>query len=173
MGGHFAGRTVRGHLETYMNDADFMRLAIEAALEGIAAGQTPFGAAIVRAGQLVVATHNVVWATTDITAHAEVHAIREACTRLGTIDLNGCTIYSTTEPCPMCFSAIHWSKIGRIVYGASIADAAAAGFRELTISNEQMKKIGGSGVELVPGFMHEECMETFRRFRSGDKFRVY
>ena len=116
-------------------DEGYMRLAIQKAREGVAAGQTPFGACIVTAGGEVAACeHNVVWRTTDITAHGEVNAIRVACRSLGTIDLSGCTIYSTTEPCPMCFSAIHWAKIAGIVFGASISDAQAAGFNELAIS---------------------------------------
>ena len=109
-------------------DGRWMRSAIEAAERGIAAGQTPFGASIVRDGRLVVAAHNVVWATTDITAHAEVNAIRLACRELGTIDLSGCDIFCTCEPCPMCFGAIHWARFDRLVYAASVADAANAGF---------------------------------------------
>src|SRR5688572_23132109 len=113
----------------------FMRQAVAKAKHGIAAGQTPFGACITRNGEMLACEHNVVWATTDITAHAEVHAIRQACRRLGTIDLSGCVIYSTCEPCPMCFSAIHWAKIGRLIFGVSIADAQALGFSELAVSN--------------------------------------
>src|SRR5208283_2063775 len=119
--------------------ADWMRLAIQTTRTGIATGQSPFGAVIVKHNQLVVAAHNIVWHSTDITAHAEVTAIRQACTKLQTIDLRGCTIYSTTEPCPMCFSAIHWAKINVLVYGNSIADAKSIGFNELPISSTGMK----------------------------------
>src|SRR6266516_4264518 len=94
-------------------DPRFMWLAIEKAKEGIARGQTPFGACITR--------------------HGEVVAIRQACKTLGTIDLSGCVIYSTCEPCPMCFSACHWARISTIVYGARIEDARASGFHELPI----------------------------------------
>ena len=149
---------------------EWMRLSIATAREGMEAGQTPFGAVIVKAGELVVAAHNVVWRTTDITAHGEVNAIRLACQKLSTIDLKGCTIYSSTEPCPMCFSAIHWAGMDRIVFGAAIKDAQAAGFEELTISNEQMKKLGGSKVEIVGGVMAEEAVELFSEFvRRGGK----
>src|SRR5947199_8683101 len=116
-----------------MSEQEFMRLAIQKAQEGIACGQSPFGSVIVRAGDVVAATHNTVWRDGDPTAHAEVNCIRRAATALGTIFLNGCTMYSTTEPCPMCLSATHWAKIARVVYGASIADAAAAGFCELYV----------------------------------------
>ena len=147
-------------------DHDFMRLAIEQAKESIRDGQSPFGAVIVKDGEVVCAVHNVVWATTDITAHAEVHALRCACAELDTIDLSGCTVYTTTEPCPMCFSAIHWARCDRIVFGTSIADAQAAGFSELEISNEQMKAQGGSPVEIEGGFLRGECQRIFERFRA-------
>ena len=146
------------------SDEKWMRMAIDKAREALDKGQTPFGAVIVKNGELVVAAHNVVWETTDITAHGEVTAIRLACRKLNTIDLRGCEIYSSTEPCPMCFSAIHWSGMGRIVFGASIADAKMAGFNELTLSNQDMKRIGGSKVELVGGVLKEESVEVFREF---------
>ena len=156
-----------------MSDKDFMRLAIEQARRGIQNGQTPFGACIVKNGEVIVCTHNVVWQTTDITAHAEVHAIREACKKLQTIDLSGCTIYSTCEPCPMCFSACHWARISRIVFGARIEDAKASGFNELFISNETMKKLGQSPIEIVGDFMREENVEIFKEWaRSGNR-RIY
>ena len=136
-----------------MSDEDFMRLAIDKTRDGLKAGQMPFGAVIVRDGKIIACEHNVVWATTDITAHAEVTAIRKACLVLETIDLAGCSIYSTTEPCPMCFSACHWAKLDRIVYGAAIDDARAAGFSELPISNLEMKRQGGSKIEIVPHFL--------------------
>ncbi len=143
-------------------------MAIDQARAAIDKGQTPFGAVIVRgegeAAELVVAAHNVVWETTDITAHGEVHAIRLACRKLKTIDLRGCTIYSSTEPCPMCFAAVHWAGIGRIVFGAAIADAKEAGFNELSISNQEMKARGGSPVEVVGGVMSAEAVAVFREF---------
>jgi len=148
-------------------DADWMRLAIEKAREGMINGQTPFGAVITKHNELVVAAHNVVWATTDITAHGEVNAIRLACKALGTIDLSGCTIYSSTEPCPMCFSAIHWAGIEKIFYGANIADATAAGFNELVISNDDMKRMGQSKVEVIKDFMKKEAQDVFHEFMKN------
>src|SRR5207237_7695379 len=102
------------------------------------------------------AAHNVVWQTTDITAHAEVNAIRLACRKLGTIDLSGCRIYSTAEPCPMCFAASHWARLDHIYFGAMIGDANAVGFSELSISNEQMKKLGGSRIGVTGGLLGDE-----------------
>ncbi|MBF0619454.1 MAG: nucleoside deaminase [Candidatus Omnitrophica bacterium] len=151
-----------------------MRLAVQKAREGIQNGQTPFGACIVSSDAKVLAcAHNVVWLTTDITAHGEVNTIREACRNAGAIDLSGCTIYSTTEPCPMCFAAIHWAKIKRIVYGASIADAQAAGFNELAISNRVMKDEGGSPVEIDGGCLREECRALFQEWKDSGKARIY
>lgn len=151
-----------------------MRLAIKKTQEGIAKGQTPFGACLVSGdGRIVACAHNVVWAMTDITAHGEVNTIREACRALGTIDLSGCTIYSTTEPCPMCFSAIHWARIRRIVFGASIVDAQAAGFNELTISNSIMKQAGDSPVMVEGGCLREDCAALFEEWKRSGKARVY
>jgi tRNA(Arg) A34 adenosine deaminase TadA len=149
-----------------MDDRQFMQLAIDKAREGVAKGGSPFGACIVRGGQVVACCHNVVLQTTDSTAHAEITSLRAACKTLATIDLAGCTIFSTTEPCPMCFAAIHWANVDKIVFGAAIEDAMSAGFRELTISNEQMKSLGGSKLQIVRGFMAEECRTLFREFTA-------
>jgi len=151
----------------------FMEAAISKAREGIAEGQTPFGACIARSGEIIACEHNQVWKDTDITAHAEIVAIRKACKKLGTIDLSGCEIYATTEPCPMCFSAIHWAKIGKIIYGTDIADAVDAGFNELTISNPDMKQLGKSPVEITSGFMRNENLALFGEFSSKPGKRTY
>jgi len=138
-----------------------MRAAINKARAGILHGQSPFGACIVKNGKMIACEHNVVWKTTDITAHAEVHALRTACKKLKTIDLTGCVIYSTCEPCPMCFAACHWANIDRIVFGAGIRDAKKAGFNELSISNSLMKSKGRSRVKIVEGLLQEECRDLF------------
>lgn len=156
-----------------MSDEEWMRRAIEVAESGITAGQTPFGACIVRGEDLVVAAHNVVWLTTDVTAHAEVTAIRRACGSLSRLDLSGCAIYSTCEPCPMCFAAIHWARINRIVYGASIADAQAVGFNELPVSNTDLKRLGGSRIDIAGGVLKDECRALFERWKRQPGTRAY
>ncbi len=156
-----------------MNNADFMRRAIESAKAGIERGQTPFAACIVKDGQVLSCSHNEVWARTDITAHAEILAIREACRQLGSVNLSGCVIYSTCEPCPMCFSACHWARIERIRYGASIQDAQSAGFNEISFSNQQMKDQGGSPVEVESGLLREECVALFRIWLEKNLSRPY
>jgi tRNA(Arg) A34 adenosine deaminase TadA len=156
-----------------MDDRELMAMAVSRAREGISKGQTPFGACIARAGDVVACEHNRVWETTDITAHAEIVAIREACRRLGTVDLSGCVIYATTEPCPMCFSAIHWARIDRLVFGTGISDARDAGFNELCISDAHMKSAGVCKVEIEGGFMRDECLRLFGDFASCPRRRVY
>ncbi len=152
------------------NNIKFMSLAIDVSKAGIKNGQTPFGAVIVKDGNIIAQSHNKVFATTDITAHAEMVAIKEACKNLDSIDLSGSTIYTTCEPCPMCFSAINWARIDTIVYGATINDALCAGFNELTISNEQMKTIGKSDITIVKDVLKNECRDLFTLWnKNGDK----
>ena len=150
-----------------------MRLAIKAARRGVRAGQTPFGSVIVKGNRVVCAEHNRVWLTTDSTAHAEVTALRVACKRLRTIDLSGCTLYSTCEPCPMCFSAIHWAKIDTIYFGTTIADAKSLGFSELTVSDRTMKRLGKSPVRIVSGVLRRENLALFRDFAARPGRRLY
>ena len=152
-----------GPIET--NDERWMKIAIEKAREGVAAGQAPFGACIVRGKDLVVVAHNIMWQSNDITAHAEVTAIRQACVVRNSVDLSDCAIYSTTEPCPMCFSACHSARLGRIVYGATIADANSVGLSNLPISNEQMKQLGGSPIRLTPRLLREDCVALLREWQ--------
>ena len=144
-----------------------MRLALDVCRKGVDAGQSPFGACIARDGEVLACAHNHVWATSDPTAHAEVQAIREACGKLGAVHLAGATIYSTTEPCPMCFAAIHWARIKRIVYGAGIADAQRFGFNELQIANDQMKELGALEVAVVGGVLRPEAIELYRLWQAG------
>ncbi|MEA3353496.1 MAG: nucleoside deaminase [Campylobacterota bacterium] len=154
-------------------DKEFMDKAISVAKEGIKAGQTPFGSVIVKDNKVVVSSHNSVWADTDITAHAEITAIRECCKVLETIDLSDCEIYTTCEPCPMCFSAIHWGRFKRVIYGASIGDAKDVGFNELDICNSDMKKLGDSKVEITPDILKDQCKELFTLWKTTNKSTAY
>lgn len=140
----------------------FMKAAIDKAEQGIVKGQTPFGACIVRKGVIVSCEHNQVWKNTDITAHAEITTIRQACRKLKTIVLSECVIYSTCEPCPMCFSACHWARIPLLVYGAGIKDAKRAGFNELNISNFRMKSLGKSGMIMIGDVLAQESRRLFK-----------
>ncbi|TAN22194.1 MAG: nucleoside deaminase [Acidobacteria bacterium] len=155
------------------DDERWMREAIAVTRAGIAAGQTPFGCAIVRASGLVAASHNQVWAAGDPTAHAEVTAIRAATAKLGAIALTGCTLYSTCEPCPMCMAAIHWARLERVVYGAAIADAAAAGFHELHLPAAELARLGGSPVAIEAGCLAPECRALFAAWQAHGAARTY
>jgi tRNA(Arg) A34 adenosine deaminase TadA len=156
-----------------MTDAEFLRLAIATAREGIAAGQSPFGSVIIRDSRVISSTHNTVWRDMDPTAHAEMNNIRAAAWTLGTIDLGGCVLYATCEPCPMCLSAIHWAKISRVVYGASIEDAAAAGFSELRVPAKELAARGRSPLVVEGGLLAKECRALFAEFLKAGKSTTY
>ena len=117
-------------------DPAFMQQAIDLATANIAAGGGPFGAVIVRDREVLATGVNRVTATNDPTAHAEITAIRAACTALNTFDLAGCAIYTSCEPCPMCLAAIYWSRCAHIFFGNTAADAADAGFDDAFLYRE-------------------------------------
>ena len=150
-----------------------MQLAVDAARRGIAQGQSPFGCAVSLDGAVVAVAHNRVVATTDVTAHAEVSALRDACRAVGRIDLSGALVASTCEPCPMCLAALHWARVARVYYGATIEDAAGVGFNELRVSAAQLARMGGSGVELVPGVLPRECRDLLAGWRTSPAYRPY
>jgi len=115
----------------------FMQRAIALATENVASGAGgPFGAVVVRDGEIVATGVNLVTATNDPTAHAEVVAIRAACSALGSFQLTGCQVYTSCEPCPMCLAAIYWARCDAIFYGNTAADAAAAGFDDSFLYQE-------------------------------------
>lgn len=110
-------------------DPQFLRMAIQLANENVeSGGGGPFGAVIVRDGRVLASAANTVTTKNDPTAHAEVNAIRAACDLLKSFQLQDCVVYSSAEPCPMCFSAICWARCAAVFYGSTAADAAAAGF---------------------------------------------
>ena len=152
----------------------WMESAIRTAREGIKKSEGgPFGAMIVRGNQWIASAHNTVLRDHDATCHAEVNAIRMASKKLKRFDLSDCVIYSTTEPCPMCFSAIHWAKISKVIFGTSIADVAKRGFHELAVSNRTLKKIGGSPTKLRGGFMLQTCRELLSDWDRKEDKEVY
>ncbi|MEX0819315.1 MAG: nucleoside deaminase [Pirellulaceae bacterium] len=150
-----------------------MRLAIDKAREGIEAGQTPFGCAIARGDELIAVSHNTVLSTTDITAHAEINALRIGCQATRQIHLPDCVVATTCEPCPMCMAALHWARVETVYFGATIADADSAGFNELQVPAADVLKIGGSQVALVNGVLPAECRELFQRWLLRPDRAVY
>ncbi len=117
-------------------DRSLLRSAILMAGEGIEKGGGPFGAVITREGKIISKAFNSVVLLNDPTAHAEILAIRQASGFLNTYDLDGCTIYTSCEPCPMCLGAIYWAGIKKVVYSSDRNDAARAGFNDSHIYNE-------------------------------------
>ena len=115
---------------------NFMRRAIALSCQGVETGGGPFGAVVVKDGEIIGEGMNQVVPHADPTAHAEIVAIRAACAALGTHDLTGAVIVSSCEPCPMCLGAIWWSRIGLVVYGNDRADAATIGFDDADIYAE-------------------------------------
>ncbi len=151
-----------------------MRLALGEAYRGIHKGEGgPFGATIVKAGRVIAVAHNRVLASRNPTLHAEVVAIGRASRRLGSHQLDGCTIYSTTEPCPMCFAAIHWARIGDVHFGTTVPDVKRLGFNELTLSNQTLKRLGRSPVRLFPGLLRDECRKLLRDWKALPTRRTY
>ena len=104
--------------------------------KSVQSGGGPFGAVIVRNGEIIARGENRVTVCNDPTAHAEVSAIREAAARMGTYDLSGCEIYSSCEPCPMCLGAIYWARLDKLYYAGTRADAANVGFDDAHIYEE-------------------------------------
>jgi tRNA(Arg) A34 adenosine deaminase TadA len=122
---------------------EFLRRAIALATQNVAAGTGgPFGAVIVRAGKIIGEGVNSVTAANDPTAHAEVNAIRAAARAIGTFALEGCELYSSCEPCPMCLAAAYWARLDALYFGATAADAARAGFDDAFLYAELRKEPG-------------------------------
>ena len=152
---------------------ELMELAVQKARQGVRIGQTPFGCAVGNADGVIAVEHNTVLLTTDITAHAEVNALRAACKRLQRVHLDGCIVATTCEPCPMCMAALHWSRVATVYYGSTIADAAKSGFNELSLPASELLKQGGSSVRLVGGMMPKECRQLFSDWEQRSDKQVY
>lgn len=120
-----------------MTDSDFLKTSIELSRQHMEAGHGgPFGAVIVHENRIIAEGWNQVTSINDPTAHAEVMAIRSAASRLSRFSLEGCTLYTSCEPCPMCLAAAYWARLDRLVYAASREDAAAIGFDDALIYHE-------------------------------------
>jgi len=156
-----------------MTPEQLMRVALDAARRGLAAGQTPFGCAIARGGRVIAACHNTVWLTTDATAHAEINAIREACRRSQQVWLEDTIVASTCEPCPMCAAALNWARVGHIYYGAAIADAAAVGFNELIWPSADVLSKGKRPIPLEGGCLVDDCRALFTQWVQSSEHRAY
>ena len=152
---------------------EFMRLALEEARRGIENDDGgPFGAVIVRDGKVISKAHNEVLKRNDPTAHAEILAIREASSILKSYDLSTCEIYSTSEPCPMCFAAIFWARIKRLVYGTTREDVAEIGFDDSLIYDVIRGEAEAEQMELVNAD-REGCRAVLEEWEKKPGRRVY
>jgi tRNA(Arg) A34 adenosine deaminase TadA len=155
-----------------MMEERFMQQAIALAEASIDAGGGPFGAVVVRDGEIIGRGSNRVTSHNDPTAHAEVEAIRDACRRIGDFQLKGCVLYVNCEPCPMCLAAVYWARLDAVYYAATAEEAAAAGFDDVVIRRE---------VRLAPPqrqlpmrqMLHEAAQGTFRRWLAMEDKQEY
>lgn len=147
-------------------DARFMQMAIDLSVENVRNGGGPFGAVVVRNGEVVATGVNRVTANCDPTAHAEVMAIRNACARLETFKLDGCTIYSSCEPCPMCLSAIYWAGIEELCYGNTKHDAGSIGFDDSFIYEQLAMDYEERSLHMRH-FMRAKASKAFREWTTN------
>lgn len=151
---------------------EYMRMAVDLAVENVKNGGGPFGAVIVKDGVVVAQGVNRVTANNDPTAHAEVNAIREACRRLKTFNLSGAVIYTSCEPCPMCLGAIYWAHISRVFCGCNQQDADLVGFSDAFIYRELAKPLENR--ELQQTFiLHDEALVAFNAWRNKTDKQIY
>ena len=146
----------------------FMQEAILLANEGMAANTGgPFGAVVVKDGKIIGRGNNRVTSTNDPTAHAEVVAIRDACRNLGNFQLEGCEIYTTCEPCPMCLGAIYWARPSKLYYGCSKKDAADIGFDDAFIYQEIQLPLQERKLQSIQ-LLREEALASFKEWQTKD-----
>ncbi|OPL08215.1 MAG: hypothetical protein AVO33_01540 [delta proteobacterium ML8_F1] len=151
----------------------FMKAAIEEARIAVEEGLGgPFGAVVVKDGKIIGRGHNEVVDTHDPTAHAEIQAIRAATKLIGSHDLKGCSIYATSEPCPMCYAAIHWARIEKIYYGCTRKDAAAIGFDDELLYDVLRGKATHARLAQEQ-IERDACLEPFKAWEKSTQKVLY
>ncbi len=147
-------------------DNPFMARAIQLSIENVQSGRGgPFGAVIVKDGAIIGEAANQVTCTNDPTAHAEVLAIRAACKTLAAFDLEGCEIYTSCEPCPMCLGAIYWARLARVYFANSDADASKIGFDDSLIYREIAQPHSKRKIPMIQ-MMREQALAAFRAWEK-------
>ena len=147
-------------------DNIFMARAIQLAIDNVTSGRGgPFGAIVVKDSNVIAEAANLVTATNDPTAHAEIVAIRAACQKLGVFDLEGCEIFTSCEPCPMCLGAIYWARLSRIYFASDAADASQAGFDDSLIYREIAQPYSQRKVPMIQT-MRDEALAAFRAWQE-------
>jgi guanine deaminase len=151
----------------------FMREAIRQSLEGMERNDGgPFGAIVVKDGNIVGRGNNRVTSSNDPTAHAEVVAIRDACKNLGSFQLDGCDIYTSCEPCPMCLGAIYWARPERVFFGCTRTDAADIQFDDALIYNEMTVPLEQRKIPMIP-LLRDEALAVFRAWKEKEDKTEY
>ena len=152
---------------------EYMSEAVKAALKGMSNNEGgPFGCIVVKDGEIVGRGNNKVTSTNDPTAHAEVTAIRDACANLGSFQLDGCIVYTSCEPCPMCLGAIYWARPDRILYACSREDAAAIGFDDEFIYKEIPKEAEDRKI-LTKQMLRDKAVLVFQKWQSREDKTEY
>ncbi|MCC9135653.1 nucleoside deaminase [Pontibacter silvestris] len=155
------------------NKEQFMREAIRLSIEKMQAGfGGPFGAIVVRNGEIVARGFNNVTSSNDPTAHAEVDAIRKACETLQKHQLDDCELYTSCEPCPMCLGAIYWTRFRKVYYGNTKQDAAAIGFDDQFIYEEIEKPLPKRSIPMEQ-MLPEEAIAAFQKWNSNPDKQEY
>lgn len=151
----------------------FMREAIQQSLEGMERNEGgPFGAVVVKDGKIVGRGNNRVTSSNDPTAHAEVVAIRDACKNLGSYQLDGCDIYTSCEPCPMCLGAIYWARPERVFFGCTRTDAADIQFDDALIYDEMTVPLEQRKIPMIP-LLRDEALQVFRAWKEKEDKTAY
>ena len=146
--------------------AEFMRRAIALALENVRTGRGgPFAAVVAKDGRIIAVGANCVTATNDPTAHAEIVAIREACGALKKFQLDGCELYTSCEPCPMCLGAIYWARPARVFYAGVADDAAGAGFDDAFIYEEFQRPPESRHIPMIQ-LLRDESLAVFSAWKQ-------
>ncbi len=151
----------------------FMRRAIALAIEGVESGAGgPFGAVVVKNGEIVGEGYNHVTSSCDPTAHAEIVAMREACQKMNTFQLEGCILYTSCEPCPMCFGAIYWARPDKVYYAATKEDAAEALFDDAFIYKELSLPSSNRRIPFLP-LLNQEGKAPFESWMDKEDREAY
>lgn len=150
-----------------MSKENFMQMAIDLSIANIDKGGGPFGAVIVKDGEVIAASCNSVTNDNDPTAHAEVNTIRAAAKKLGTFDLSGCVIYSSCEPCPMCLGAIYWANLDKLYFANTKKDADQIGFSDKFIYDELEKPYTERKLKSET-LMRDQALEAFKKWSVAE-----
>ena len=148
-----------------------MKRAIELSIESVNKGGGPFGSVVTKDNKIISEGYNKVTTNNDPTAHGEIVAIREACRILNVFNLNGCELYSTCEPCPMCLSAIYWARIDKIYYANTRDDAQKIDFDDSLIYSELLKNINKRKIPMIQ-IMRDKALKAFELWdKKTDKIK--